>query len=175
MPFPRNIPVLQPPKLRDPGFLNELKSFRPDLQVIVAFRMLPREVWALPPLGTFNLHASLLPQYRGAAPINWAIINGEEKTGVTTFFLEDKIDTGEVLFSREVMIGPEENAGELHDKLMVTGADLVIETIRAIISGKARPFLTANHGHGGISLETGTQVHERGFTDQLEYGCQRHL
>lgn len=136
----QQIPVLQPARLRDPGFLSDLAGLKPDLQVIVAFRMLPKEVWALPPLGTFNLHASLLPDYRGAAPINRALINGEERTGVTTFFLEDKIDTGEILFRREVAVSPGENAGELHDRLMETGAQLVVETIRAIISGNVKPI-----------------------------------
>jgi methionyl-tRNA formyltransferase len=125
--------------LKDPVFLSQLANLKPDLQVVVAFRMLPKEVWALPPLGTFNMHASLLPQYRGAAPINHAIINGETSTGVTTFFLEEKIDTGKIIFSQEIQILPEEDAGELHDKLMMAGADLVIRTIRGIIAGEVSP------------------------------------
>lgn len=124
--------VLQPVNLKDPAFLEELRALRPDLQVIVAFRMLPESVWALPPKGSFNLHASLLPQYRGAAPINWAVINGENQTGVTTFFLKHEIDTGNILFQERVPILPEDTAGSVHDKLMLTGAQLVVKTVRAI-------------------------------------------
>lgn len=127
-----NIPVLQPEKLRDEEFLNELNSFNADLQIVVAFRMLPKVVWNMPKLGTFNLHASLLPQYRGAAPINWAIINGEKKTGVTTFFLDEKIDTGKIIFQAETGIAEEDNAGTLHDKMMKIGAELVVKTVDAI-------------------------------------------
>lgn len=126
------IPVLQPEKLKNPDFLEELKSYRPDLQIVVAFRMLPEAVWALPPKGTFNLHASLLPQYRGAAPINWAIINGEKETGVTTFFLNHDIDTGDIIMQEKVAIGPDDNAGDVHDRLMQTGASLVVKTVKAI-------------------------------------------
>ena len=131
----RNIPVLQPGNLKSPDFLRDLKNLNPNLQVVVAFRMLPKEVWNLPEYGTFNLHASLLPQYRGAAPINWAIINGENETGVTTFFLDDKIDTGEVILQKQVKIEDDKNAGSLHDKLMAEGADLIIETLDAIAAG----------------------------------------
>ncbi|MEZ5195280.1 MAG: methionyl-tRNA formyltransferase [Bacteroidales bacterium] len=129
------IPILQPERLKSEDFITALKGFEPDLQIVVAFRMLPEVVWKLPPLGTFNLHASLLPQYRGAAPINWAIINGEAKTGVTTFFLDDKIDTGEIILNKEVAISPIDVAGDLHDKLQVAGAELVLETVRIIESG----------------------------------------
>lgn len=129
------IPVLQPEKLKAPEFIEELKSYKADLQIVVAFRMLPEIVWSMPLMGTFNLHASLLPQYRGAAPINRAIMNGETKTGVTTFFLQQAIDTGNVLLKSEVEIGPDENAGELHDELMLRGADLVVQTIDLIASG----------------------------------------
>jgi methionyl-tRNA formyltransferase len=135
----KGLPVLQPLKLKDPEFLQNLKKLNADLQVIVAFRMLPEEVWNMPPLGTFNLHASLLPQYRGAAPINWAVINGESKTGVTTFFLNHEIDKGSVLHKREIVIGENENAGNIHDRLMIIGAELVVETIRDIAHGKAKP------------------------------------
>ncbi|MEJ7780734.1 MAG: methionyl-tRNA formyltransferase [Daejeonella sp.] len=124
--------VLQPVRLKDPEFLEELKMLEADLQVIVAFRMLPELVWNMPPKGTINLHASLLPQYRGAAPINWAIINGEKKSGVTTFFLKQEIDTGDILFSEQVSIGPNDTAGDLHDKLMDTGAKLLVDTVKAI-------------------------------------------
>ncbi|NMH28050.1 methionyl-tRNA formyltransferase [Flavobacterium silvaticum] len=135
----KNIPVLQPVKLKDEGFLSELKSFDADIFVIVAFRMLPREVWAMPEFGTFNLHASLLPQYRGAAPINWAVINGETTTGVTTFFIDDKIDTGATLLSAEISIGPNETAGELHDRLMELGSETVLETLDAVAAGNIEP------------------------------------
>jgi methionyl-tRNA formyltransferase len=131
-----NIPVLQPLKLKDPDFLEALRNWHADLQVIVAFRMLPEEVWSMPPLGTFNLHASLLPQYRGAAPINWAVMNGEIKTGVTTFFLNHEIDKGSVIYQEETGILPGETAGDVHDRLMVIGADLVVKTIEGIFSGK---------------------------------------
>jgi methionyl-tRNA formyltransferase len=130
----KNIPVLQPEKLRDPAFLDQLKSFQADMQVVVAFRMLPEAVWAMPPLGTINLHGSLLPQYRGAAPINRAIMNGETFTGVTTFKLQQEIDTGNILLMEEIPIGPLENAGELHDRMKETGANLVVQTVRGLIS-----------------------------------------
>lgn len=129
--------VLQPVKLKDPEFLEELESLNADVQVVVAFRMLPEAVWKMPRLGTFNLHASLLPDYRGAAPINWAIINGETKTGVTTFFIDEKIDTGAMILSREVGIGPDENAGSLHDRLMETGKEAVTQTLHLIAGGNA--------------------------------------
>ncbi|HLO90229.1 MAG TPA: methionyl-tRNA formyltransferase [Lentimicrobium sp.] len=129
------IKVLQPLKLNDPDFLNELKKLNADLFIVVAFRKLPEAVWKLPPLGCFNLHASLLPQYRGAAPINHAVINGETMSGVTTFFLDEEIDTGKIILRKEVPVGADETAGELHDKLMVTGAQLVIDTVNAIFNG----------------------------------------
>jgi methionyl-tRNA formyltransferase len=126
----KNLTVLQPTNLKDITFLEELKSLEADLQIIVAFRMLPEAVWNMPKLGTFNLHASLLPDYRGAAPINWAIINGETKTGVSTFFLDDKIDTGAIILQSETNIAEDETVGVLHDKLMYSGSDLVIETLK---------------------------------------------
>ncbi|MCG2459979.1 methionyl-tRNA formyltransferase [Flavobacteriaceae bacterium F89] len=128
--------VLQPTNLKDALFLEDLKALRANLQVVVAFRMLPREVWQMPKYGTFNLHASLLPNYRGAAPINWAIINGETETGVTTFYIDDKIDTGEIIWQEKTNILPDETAGSLHDKLMELGAILVIKTIQLIEQGK---------------------------------------
>lgn len=134
----RNIPVLQPEKLKSPEFLKGLASFSADLFVVVAFRMLPKEVWQMPRLGTFNLHASLLPDYRGAAPINWALINGEGKTGVTTFFIDDKIDTGDIIDSLETPINPDESAGELHDRLATLGSKLVVQTLQKIASGTVR-------------------------------------
>tara|TARA_B100000674_G_scaffold57075_1_gene39778 strand:- start:20562 stop:21506 length:945 start_codon:yes stop_codon:yes gene_type:complete len=131
----RSLPVLQPENLKDESFQLKLKELNPDLQIIVAFRMLPASVWQLPKFGTFNLHGSLLPDYRGAAPINWVLINGEKETGVTTFFLEHEIDTGEIIDFAKVEIDSNETAGELHDKLMIIGADLVLKTTRKIISG----------------------------------------
>jgi methionyl-tRNA formyltransferase len=131
----QNLKVLQPEKLKDPAFLEELKKLRPDLQVVVAFRMLPKEVWSLPPLGTFNLHASLLPQYRGASPINFALINGEKETGLTTFFIDDKIDTGNIILQEKTQIKDTDNFESLHDKMMLQGADLVVRTIETILKG----------------------------------------
>jgi methionyl-tRNA formyltransferase len=133
-----NLLLMQPPNLKDPGFIDSLKKLNADLFIVVAFRMLPEEVWKMPPLGTINLHASLLPDYRGAAPINHAIINGETTTGVTTFFIDEKIDTGNILMSEEVPIFPFENAGDLHDRLMKLGARLVIRTINDIAEGKVQ-------------------------------------
>lgn len=135
----KGLPVLQPTNLKSPEFLEDLKALKPNIQVVVAFRMLPKLVWNLPEYGTFNLHASLLPQYRGAAPINWAIINGEQTTGVSTFFLDEKIDTGAMILQRSVAIDKNENAGSLHDKLMHTGAKLVLETLELIKEDKAVP------------------------------------
>lgn len=128
----QGLPVLQPKNLKDPEFLGELKALGADIQVVVAFRMLPKQVWQMPKKGTFNLHASLLPDYRGAAPINWAIINGETKSGVTTFFIDDKIDTGAVIDQTIMDIAPDENLGELHDRMMTAGAALVNKTLDAI-------------------------------------------
>ncbi|CAH0287300.1 Methionyl-tRNA formyltransferase [Pedobacter sp. Bi27] len=128
----KGIPVLQPEKLKNPEFIEELRSYHADLQVVVAFRMLPEIVWTMPAKGTINLHGSLLPQYRGAAPINHAIINGEKESGVTTFFLKQEIDTGDIILSDSVPIADDETAGELHDKLMVVGANLLVKTLRAI-------------------------------------------
>lgn len=155
----QNIPVLQPEKLKSPNFLEELNALQPDLQVVVAFRMLPEVVWTIPPHGTFNLHASLLPQYRGAAPINWAVINGEIRTGVTTFFIQHDIDTGHIIMQDEVDILPHETAGKLHDKLMVQGAELVLKTVQAIASDQAKPRpqdeLTA-----GTQLKTAPKIYK---------------
>ena len=127
------IPVLQPVRLKDPEFLESLRAFKADMFVVVAFRMLPEEVWKMPRMGTFNLHAALLPQYRGAAPINWAVINGERVTGVTTFMLDKDIDTGAIIYRQDTLIGPEETAGEVHDRLMEIGADLVVQTVEALV------------------------------------------
>ena len=136
-----NLPLLQPEKLKEETFIEALREWKADLQIVVAFRMLPEVVWNMPRLGTFNLHASLLPQYRGAAPINWAVINGDTETGITTFFLQHEIDTGEVIQQVSVPIEETDNVGTVHDKLMVLGGKLVIETVDAILQGtvKAMP------------------------------------
>ena len=141
-----NLKLLQPANLKDEGFLSELKSLKANLQIVVAFRMLPKVVWEMPELGTFNLHASLLPEYRGAAPINWAIINGEAKTGVTTFFIDDKIDKGAMILSEEITIGDTENAGQLHDRLMNLGSNAVVETLQRISDGKVETVVQQDSG-----------------------------
>ena len=141
----KNLRLLQPTNLKSEDFLAELKSLEANLQVVVAFRMLPEVVWKMPKLGTFNLHASLLPEYRGAAPINWAIINGENKTGVTSFFIDDKIDTGAMILSKATEIGANETAGELHDRLMHLGSETVLETLELIEAGKAITTLQENN------------------------------
>ncbi|AQG82490.1 methionyl-tRNA formyltransferase [Spirosoma montaniterrae] len=155
------LPVLQPEKLRNPEFLEQLASYQPDLFVVVAFRMLPELVWAMPRIGTFNLHGSLLPQYRGAAPINWAIINGETETGVTTFFIEKEIDTGQMIFQDHELIRPDDTAGILHDRLMERGADLVLKTVQAIEAGEyprtPQPAATDLKAAPKLSRET-TQI-----------------
>ncbi len=135
------LPILQPEKLRDPAFVSTMEELRPDLGIVIAFRMLPEVVWAMPRLGTFNLHASLLPQYRGAAPINWAIINGESKTGVTTFLLNHEIDKGAILGQVEMPIQPEDNVGTLYDRLMTVGADLVVQTVERSAAGEITPVV----------------------------------
>ena len=138
------LPILQPEKLRDPAFVSAMEELRPDLGIVIAFRMLPEVVWAMPRLGTFNLHASLLPQYRGAAPINWAIINGESKTGVTTFLLNHEIDKGAILGQVEMPIQPEDNVGTLYDRLMTVGADLVVQTVERIAAGEITPVVQSD-------------------------------
>lgn len=136
----QNLPILQPEKLKSAEFLAQLQSLKADLQVVVAFRMLPEAVWAMPPLGTFNLHASLLPKYRGAAPINWAIINGETETGLTTFFLQHEIDTGNIIFQEKEPIFPTDTAGDLYQRLMHKGAKLVLKTVQAIEAGNVKTY-----------------------------------
>lgn len=140
-----NLTLLQPTNLKDEGFLTELKALDANLQIVVAFRMLPEVVWKMPKLGTFNLHASLLPNYRGAAPINWAIINGDTQTGVTTFFIDDKIDTGAMILSSETSISPDENAGQLHDRLMQLGSETVLETLSLIEKGNVATTIQKEH------------------------------
>jgi methionyl-tRNA formyltransferase len=135
-----NLNVLQPEKLKNPEFIAELESLKADLQIVVAFRMLPEVVWNMPSMGTFNLHASLLPQYRGAAPLNWAIINGESETGVTTFLLSHEIDTGQIIFQEKVEIAENDTVGDLHDQMMTIGAELVIKTVDALAEGKVVPI-----------------------------------
>jgi methionyl-tRNA formyltransferase len=135
----QGIPVLQPQKLKDPDFLSALRAMRADLQVVVAFRMLPEIVWSMPPMGTVNVHGSLLPQYRGAAPINWAVIFGDTETGVTTFQLQHAIDTGHILLQRNMQIGPNDTAGDVHDRMKTLGAALLVETIDGLLEGKITP------------------------------------
>ena len=151
------LPLLQPEKLKDPGFLDALEALHADLFVVVAFRMLPAVVWKMPPLGTFNLHASLLPQYRGAAPLNHAIINGETETGLTTFFLNEEIDKGKVIMREKVAIRPDETAGELHDELMLLGNSLVVETIRKIEKHDIQP-VTQEELAAGAELKEAPKI-----------------
>lgn len=149
--------VLQPEKLKNEQFLKELKALSADLQVVVAFRMLPEVVWNMPPKGTINLHASLLPQYRGAAPINWVLINGEKESGVTTFFLKHDIDTGDILFTEKVTLTGKETAGELHDRLMNKGAGLLVKTVKAIESGRYTE-LPQTHLAEGVELKHAPKI-----------------
>ncbi len=163
----KGLPVLQPVKLKNQEFLLELKNIKPDLQIVVAFRMLPEAVWALPPLGTFNLHASLLPQYRGAAPLNWAIINGERETGVTTFLLSHEIDTGRILFSEKESITINDTLGDLHDRLMVKGAQLVLKTVDALASGEVVPLSQEELIYSKEDLKTAPKLERR--TMQIDW------
>lgn len=140
----KGLKVLQPEKLKHLDFLSELKELQAELQIVVAFRMLPEAVWSMPPMGTMNLHGSLLPKYRGAAPINWAIINGDSETGVTTFLLQHEIDTGDLLFQEKIPIGPDETAGELHDRMMEIGAKLVLKSVKALEEGTVSPIPQAD-------------------------------
>ena len=162
----KNLKVLQPEKLKSPDFIEELKSLKADVQVVVAFRMLPEIVWNMPPMGTINLHGSLLPQYRGAAPINWAIINGEKETGVTTFKLQHEIDTGNILLREKIKIEDDETAGTLHDKMMKTGADLLLKTIRELETGT----LQETEQHSTLSLKSSASIRHapKIFTETCE-------
>jgi methionyl-tRNA formyltransferase len=155
------LPILQPENLKDPDFLNDLKNLKPDLFIVVAFRMLPEEVWRIPSKCTFNLHASLLPDYRGAAPINYAIINGETVTGVTTFLIDKTIDTGKILFREEIPIFPFESAGDLHDKLMKLGARVVIKTVGALVKGEVEPTAQENFIKPDTVLKSAPKIHPR--------------
>ena len=154
----KGLHVLQPEKLKDPEFLKELKSLNADMQIVVAFRMLPEVVWNMPPMGTINLHGSLLPQYRGAAPINWAIINGENETGVTTFRLKHEIDTGNILMQQEIKIGDSETAGELHDRMMNIGAELVLKTIDGLAEGSLKETKQNETENAGQSLHHAPKI-----------------
>ncbi|PHR49284.1 MAG: methionyl-tRNA formyltransferase [Fluviicola sp.] len=149
------LPLLQPSNLKDESFQNELQQLNADLFVVVAFRMLPKSIWSIPKKGTINLHGSLLPQYRGAAPINWAVINGEKKTGVTTFFINEKIDTGDLLLQKEMEIGENETAGEIHDRMMHLGADTVLETVKMIQSDKINAIPQKTEG---IALNPASKI-----------------
>ncbi len=154
----KGLNILQPEKLKNESFIEALKALKPDILVVVAFRMLPEAVWQIPTIGTFNLHASLLPQYRGAAPINWAVINGETKTGITTFLIDKEIDTGKVLFREEIAIGASETAGELHDKLMVKGGALVVKTIEALAHGNVEPVIQQNLAEPNWQLKSAPKL-----------------
>ena len=147
------VPVLQPEKFRDPAFLDALQALQPDLGIVIAFKMLPEVVWAMPRLGTFNLHASLLPEYRGAAPINWAIINGERETGITTFLLNHEIDKGAILAQERVAIAPEDNVGTLYERLMLLGAELVTATVDRIAAGDCTPVEQMHFDESRLHLQ----------------------
>lgn len=153
-----SLPVLQPTNLKDPDFIKVLSDLKPDLFVVVAFRMLPEIVWRIPSLGTINLHASLLPNYRGAAPINHVIINGEQTTGVTTFLIDEKIDTGNILLQEEVPVFPFENAGDLHDKLMKEGAKLVIKTVNGLLNNKLKPLPQSQLIQPGVEISSAPKI-----------------
>lgn len=154
----KNLNILQPEKLKDENFLEALKALRADVQVVVAFRMLPEVVWNMPRLGTFNLHASLLPQYRGAAPINWAIINGEKETGATTFFLTHEIDTGKIILQEKISISETDDAGSVHDKLMLIGAEMVRKTIDLLILGETDAIDQSQFIHPEIELKAAPKI-----------------
>ena len=169
----KGIPVLQPEKLKDEAFLEELRSYEADLQIVVAFRMLPEVVWAMPPLGTFNLHAALLPQYRGAAPINWAVINGETETGVTTFFLDHDIDTGRIIHRVPSPIADTDTVGDVYDRLMYLGADLVLRTVDDIASGNIAP-VDQSTVLGGFSAESALRPAPKLFKENTQIRWNQH-
>ena len=154
-----NLPLLQPERLKDEAFVEQLRALRADLHIVIAFRMLPEVVWAMPRLGTFNLHASLLPRYRGAAPINWAIINGDTETGVTTFFLKQEIDTGDIIDQRRIAIEPDDNLGTVYDKLMHLGADMVVETVAHIADGTVTTIPQDSLIAGGEPATPAPKIH----------------
>lgn len=169
----KNLKILQPEKLKSPAFIEELQLLKADVQVVVAFRMLPEIVWNMPPMGTINLHGSLLPNYRGAAPINWAIINGEKETGVTTFKLQHEIDTGNILLQEKIKIEADETAGTLHDKMMETGADLLLKTIRELETGN----LKETEQHSALSHESSASIHHapKIFTETCEINWDKSV
>ncbi|HIN40346.1 MAG TPA: methionyl-tRNA formyltransferase [Flavobacteriales bacterium] len=156
----KGLKVLQPNNLKDPGFQKDLQALNANLQVVVAFRMLPKAIWEMPEFGTFNLHASLLPNYRGAAPINWAIINGEKETGVTTFFLKQEIDTGDIIFQEKVPVPEEGTAGQLHDQLKELGSSLVLKTVNAIAAGDYQISSQAELMHSDSPLKTAKKIYK---------------
>jgi methionyl-tRNA formyltransferase len=164
----QNLSVLQPTNLKNEDFLNELKQLHANLQIVVAFRMLPKVVWQIPAYGTFNLHASLLPNYRGAAPINWAIINGEAKTGVSTFFIDEKIDTGDMILQESIEINPEENAGSLHDKLMFIGSKLVLKTVALIKKGHVKTMPQAESSNIKTAYKLDRDTCKINWNDSLD-------
>jgi methionyl-tRNA formyltransferase len=161
----KGLRILQPEKLKNPQFLEELKSLNADLQIVVAFRMLPEVVWDMPPMGTINVHGSLLPQYRGAAPINWAIINGEKETGVTTFKLKHEIDTGDILLQERIPIDENETAGELHDKMKEVGAQLLVKTVEGLMNGVLKETPQQNIEHQTLNIEHSLKHAPKIFTE----------
>lgn len=169
----QNLRLLQPEKLKDEAFLEELRSLQADLQIVVAFRMLPEVVWNMPKFGTFNLHASLLPQYRGAAPINWAIINGDKETGATTFFLTHEIDTGKIIQQEKISISETDNAGIVHDRLMEMGARLVKKTVDMLVEGKTDAVDQAQFIHSGLELKAAPKIFKETCQIDLSWGVER--
>jgi len=169
----QNLPVLQPEKLKDEAFLAELRSLQADLQIVVAFRMLPEVVWNMPKFGTFNLHASLLPQYRGAAPINWAIINGEKETGATTFFLTHEIDTGKIILQEKLPISETDDAGSVHDRLMIMGAGLVKKTVELLMDGKTDAIDQGQFIHPGLELKAAPKIFKETCEIDLSWDVER--
>jgi len=169
----RNLRLLQPEKLKDEAFLEELRSLQADLQIVVAFRMLPEVVWNMPKYGTFNLHASLLPQYRGAAPINWAIINGEKETGATTFFLTHEIDTGKIILQEKIAISETDNAGTVHDRLMEMGAKLVKKTVDMLIEGKIDAVDQSQFIHPDLELRAAPKIFKETCEIDLSWNVEK--
>ena len=168
-----NLRLLQPEKLKYEAFLEELRSLQADLQIVVAFRMLPEVVWDMPRFGTFNLHASLLPQYRGAAPINWAIINGERETGATTFFLTHEIDTGKIILQEKIIISEADNAGTVHDRLMVMGAGLVKQTVDLLVEGKTDAIDQSQFIHSELVLKTAPKIFKETCQSDISWGVEK--
>ena len=168
----KELNILQPENLKSPDFLDQLKKLEPEIIVVVAFRMLPEKVWRIPPKGTINLHASLLPQYRGAAPINRVLMNGEEETGVSTFFIEKDIDTGKIIMQESITIGPDDNAGRLHDRIMEKGTELLVRTVRAIESGDAHGIAQAEMLKPEEELKSAPKIHKEDCNINWNQGVQ---